>query len=217
VYVCKGFPCRTDNESSVCPTSRALALLAKDDIVAPILTFLGALISASVEPVCTASVELQAHLRVKNYSQKYLRDIFVNQDEQDDANTRQFDMIGLSQTTFNPTQEEDDPTTSNPTQEEDDPGDRCPHSNPFQADDDHESEYVQFERDLRTVLSLYKSLTSADRDCAQKSITTLISEMRGNITKNYGSVGKSVGTQGIVVERHNKRMRSYNTHHAYYK
>jgi len=63
------------------------------------------------------------------------------------------------------------------------------------------------------VLSLSKSLTSADRDCAKKSIATLISETRGNLKKNNNdSVGKSVGTQGIVVERHNKRMRSYNLH-----
>ena len=40
-----------------------------------------------------------------------------------------------------------------------------------------------------------------------------ISETRGNLkTKNNDSVGTSVGTQGIVVERHNKRMRSYNLH-----
>ncbi len=53
------------------------------------------------------------------------------------------------------------------------------------------------------MLSLSKSLTSADRDCEKKSIATRISETRGNLKKkNNDSVGTSVGTQGIVHTMH---------------
>ena len=77
-----------------------------------------------------------------------------------------------------------------------------------------ESNYMLMERKERTFLALYGSLGKDEQTAADNRMDFLLSQTRADYAKKLKKTG---GTKSIIVEQHNVRMRTFNTHNPYYR
>jgi hypothetical protein len=226
-YICYGF--REDNTNNS-PMTGSLNALAQCDIEAPSIS-LTPLPGLNVQKPDsgTTSAHLPAFLRVKNYPQEELLQIFGEANKKNKKRTTEEDLldIGLTQTTYDPDNNSEGCSGCDSGDEFDDDSEEAAvdvgggcNKNLFQesctrslgqSDDENIRE---FDGVMRAITSLYRMVGKPDRDSASAALAALHSQLRGAVSKRM----KGTGTQGIVVESHPKRSRrAYNTHQPYYR
>jgi MULE transposase domain len=231
IYIAKGYPSGTS-----CPTSRALASLASNDLAAPVMPGFCKILDDCAQTICARSTAPGlAWERVTNYAREDLQKIFTEYRRRDAG---EWDFMGHSQTTYNPagTDEEEEIASfrgdgfdmiSDPNQQQEEGGkggtaqanDGGPSCNLFERFDlhvavDNNSNYALIQRKLQSFLSLYLALGEDEKNVASDRVDTLLSQTRADYAKNQPICG---GTRSILVEQHCMRSRTYNTHNPYYK
>jgi hypothetical protein len=218
VYISKGYP-----SGSSCPTSRAVATLASNDLGAPSMPRFGSILATCTWAIVAASPPQPAWQRVINYyTEDDLHRIFLQEPHRCDQGT--CDFMGHSQTTYDPGTQDDEVQFSNNDQD-----DEAEVSNDQEEDevcsgnllfkqfeevaDSNKSTCAPLERKLHAFLSMYPALGSDEQLVANERVDTLLALTRADYVKNQKT---SAGTCSIVVEGHGTRARTFNTHNAYY-
>jgi SWIM zinc finger len=239
-YISHGFS--EDNS----PMTQALNALACGDIGGPSIHLLSPR-PFVLETTTGPSGPVPAYIRLKNYPQDELYHIFgewTKNKQNMQMMHKDLTDIGLTQTTFDPNvgnREDDSKSVESNDFRDVNMDDDSVHSCDYDDDSDHlgaggcknlfkeswktnndaiSSDEVTgevFDSYLRTLGSLYRMVGKSDKGPACTTIATLISQLRGAATKRKKGTDKTLGTQGIVVECHSKRSRTYNTHHDYYR
>ena len=136
-----------------------------------------------------------------NYDAALLRKLFS--DDCHDKDRDDCDFMGHSQTTYDPEDMEEEDAKSD---------------NLFarfeQVADDKESQCGVMERKLHSFMSMYAALDKDQQSAADDRVDMLLSQTRSDYAESQRTTG---GTRSVLVERHAKRSRTFNTHHSYYK
>ena len=152
--------------------------------------------------VRTPSAVLQAWERITNYNLEHLHKLFRGTEHRDQDGS-QWEMMGHSQTMYNPDSTEDEEGCT------DNLFDRFE-----EVADERDAKYTSMERKLRSFLSMYGALGKDEQTVADDRVDFLLSQTRADYAKRQKVSG---GTRSIIAERHSIRSRTFNTHNSYYK
>lgn len=192
------------------------------------LSYLSRLPGSLSQSSPVGDLALPAFGRIKNYDkqdQEALHRIFgkTHHSSKDATSTEDLLSVGLTQTTFNNGDEDDECDSCNGSAGEvvgrdlfmatfENIGTEAEVLNATMNEAEEELEAA-----WRRFKSHYWKLGWEEREEHKASFDNLVSTMGGNVARKRRHNSVALGTQGMVVEQHSKLSRTYNTHNTYYR